>query len=299
MTPANLIATLSETTDRDYYENLDPFFHYMTLDALKNAQISEFRLREKGSDRVNDHRLLEILKRSDSLRSEHLKSLGRVFRYFSAETLLLIILSGGPFGPFARLSSNLKFNELNQVFSKISDRVVPDAFSLNMDGRALTFDEWVSYQSFGVVNAFKNREHKEVVGLIVEEANLAKERGAINAFKHAKPFSFGDGIEMTLTNNETQEQASNIKLRGINWVEWKEGKEAGSTSVSFYTEEVKPDEDMQRLFAVGLLIDAIRTARLAKLDRAEKVNVALPADLKNGLEVRRQHLTINLVPVEE
>lgn len=288
-------AKLPDVLDNQYYEELDPFFYFSTIETLAQGSLPDMKMEFPDGTTTESHVVFEKLKKSGERQLNYIKSLRRVFRYFSSETLILLILSGGPFGPFIRISSVVKFAKLNAVFASVARREVPSDYELKIDGEPLDFVSWVSFLIFGQRDWIVSQGQGVLVELIVEEASMLISRGAVNAFKHGKPFSYGKGAVMKFSDPNGGAVAVNKQLEGINWVDWREQRD-GSIEFSHNTEEIIPDEDRKRLFSVALLIDAIRDIRLAKYDGNEKLEVTLPCNIETGLNVKRQNITIKLTP---
>jgi hypothetical protein len=195
------------------------------------------------------------------------------------------------------MASVIRNDKLNKVFEDISARKVPSDFSLNSQGSSLGFADWLSHRISGDPRWIENADQAHLIELVVEEAHMLRERGAINAFKHGKPFSFGKGFKATLTSPETRESVSNIQLDGINWVEWTEKRE--TLSIGFFAEEIIPEDDKKRIFIVSMLNSAVRDVRLAQINGDPITNVNFPSDFKTGLQVRRQNLRLKVSAKQE
>ncbi|MDP2062725.1 MAG: hypothetical protein Q8J98_06400 [Phaeovulum sp.] len=291
------VKSMVDGLERQFLEGFDPFFHYVTLEAMSNGVLDTFQIQNDEGDELLDHEIIRQLQASEKKRSDHISSLARVFRYFAAETLVLLIVSGPPFGPFARAASTLRYDEMNKVFDDLANRKVPRKFHLSRKNRAFDFTSWLSYRISGDPDWMTRLGRHEIANLVVEEAEMLRSRGAINAFKHGKPFSFGTGFKMTLTHPETGKTVSNVPLDGINWIEWSEKKP--SLEISYHTEEIIPEEDKARIFLIALLSNAIRNYRLARMNGEQNVELTFPHGFTSGKMVRRQSMKIRLSPSEE
>lgn len=284
--------------DLTFYMDFDPFFHFITFERLRESNPPKIRVRDDLTDKIISHSVITRIENSRENASKNVIALGRVFRYFSSEMLILLILSSGHFGPFLRVVSKYRNDQLNNIFISISNKEVPEKFKISIKNEELNFDEWLAFNMFEDVNFSKDERYSEIVNMVVEEAKLIASRGAINAFKHGKPLSAGESPEVTMTNNALGESVSNIRLNGFNWVEWHE-KKNGAINIKQCSEEVKPDEDNQRLLETALLMDAIKEFRLAKIKKKESIKLTLPAKMKMGLMVRRQVVTLSFNPVAD
>jgi len=283
--------------ERQFLEGFDPFFHYVTLEAMSNGVLDNFQIESDEGDALLDHEIIAQIQTSDKKRNDHILSLARVFRYFAAETLVLLLVSAPPFGPFARAASILRFDRINRVFGDLATRAVPRGFHLGRKNQPFDFTSWMSYRISGDPDWVTRLGRHEIVDLVVEEAEMLRSRGAINAFKHGKPFSFGTGFKMTLTHPETGKTVSNVPLDGINWIEWSEKKP--SLEISYHTEEINLEEDKARIFLIALLSNAIRNYRLARMNGEQNVELTFPHGFTSGKMVRRQSMKIRLSPSEE
>jgi len=118
---AGNLSELPKVLDHTFYADLDPFFHFVTLETLGNGALPDVAFETLSGGKSEEHDIVKKLRKSDKKRLDHIQSLGRIFRYFSSETLILMLISGEPFGPFAKVSSLVRNDKLNEVFSSLAD----------------------------------------------------------------------------------------------------------------------------------------------------------------------------------
>lgn len=269
----------------------DPFLHYVMLESMVNGSLPTVTAEGSDGEPVLDHGVVLALARSKERRSTHLRSLARVLRYFASETMIVLLLSGRIFGPFSRLASMLRHDVLNGVFEDISSRRVPRDFAISLEGKSLGFAEWLSFCLCRETEWIELTGNSDLIELIAEEAEMLSARGAINAFKHGKPFSTQLGSRISVQNHETNEWAQiNELLQGISWIEWRE--KGRMFSIGVHTEEISPEQDKARIFVVSMLCNAMRDVRLAELQGEKVVTACFPCDFATGLNVRRQNVTV-------
>ncbi len=289
------LTSVLESTEREVLNNIDPFFHYVLLEAVSKGNLPNYKLHGSDGNEISDHEVVDLLRASEEKLGDHVRSLGRVFRYFASETMFLLLLSGRPFGPFVRTVSMLRYGKLNSAFEAISERRIPRGFEINSNKESLSFEPWLSQRISGDASWLQGQsERDDLIGLVVEEANMLKERGAVNAFKHGKPFAVGKSPKLKISDPEAGQEARNVQLDGINWIEWSE--RAADISIAYCSEEIIPEQDKMRIFALGLLTNALRKVRLAWLDNTSSFETTYPVDFKLGLDVRRQLVALNFSP---
>lgn len=283
---------LIEREDNRFYDSFDPFYFWTLAQSFNPVLDGHIRVKYLDEETASQsHPLALQLKKSQESLKNYNALVARAFRYFSAETLLLFLVSGDKFGPFARAAS-LPSRRVAELVREIADGKVPQKYRLFQDGRALSFKEWVAYQCFASLTALDGEADENIVKLVLEEMQLLTERGAFNAFKHGKPKSFGEGFSLKLRGLEGSGDSMNEVLSGLNWTNWEE-KKAG-LSIAFHTEELDLGEDMKRLFSTGLLLNAIVQARRMKAGIIPVGEVHLPSNLQIGNGVRRQKLEIKI-----
>lgn len=274
--------------DRRFYSNFDPFYFWTVAECVNKVTPSNMQIQDvKSCGVLAEHSVLEQLKKSRDRYEEYSTQTIRALRYFSSETLVLFVLCGSDFGPFARIASTMRSDKLADVYRALKDEKVPNEFEVNLNGKQLLFKEWLSYQLFGDPGQLDVVTHGGIQKLIVEEAELLSERGAINAFKHGKPTSFGPGLSLEVEDETGNFSPINDVVTGLNWVDWYELK-SGDFSVTFGTEEMNSEQDMKRLMAVSLVLHSICLVREAVLNGDAQVDLHLPNDFETGLTVKRQ-----------
>ena len=274
--------------DRKFYAEFDPFYFWTLAECLNKATPSSLRIQDIDSGEVlGEHSVLDGLKKSRERYEEYAIHTIRALRYFSSETLVLFVLCGSDFGPFARIASTMRERALAQVYRALKDEKVPEGFEVAIGGQPLAFNEWLSYQLFADPRQLEAVTQGEIKQLVVEEADLLSERGAINAFKHGKPTYFGPGVALKVKDETGEFSPLNEVVSGLNWVDWYESKER-DFSVAFGTEELNSEQDMKRLMAVSLLLHSISLVRGAVSRGETQVDVHLPNNFETGLSVKRQ-----------
>ena len=290
--PSTVIA-LIENEERRFYENFDPFYFYTLSQAIGQSSNGEIRVIDKETEeKIDNHEILEKLTKSQNKISEYQAFMTRALRYFCAETLLLLLVSGPQTSPFIRSASLIKPREFGTIVRAIADKKIPEGSTIPKNTRDLSFLEWLSEQCFGQATWDDEISWDSLVTLISEEMKLLQNRGALNAFKHGKPKSFGDGLGLQVKNDSGDYVPLNKIIDGFNWIEWNETK-GKEFSLSFNTEELNPEQDGKKVFAVGLLMNAICQVRLMQIDKTSNSQIHLPNDFETGLEVKRQKFSFN------
>jgi len=284
--------------ERQCLESLDPFAHFVLLDSVDTFNPLPFAISDKiTGETISDHPISDVIRLSESKRQDSVKALKRVFRYFSSETLVLMLLSGRPLGPFVRLSNVLRGKKLDDTFKSIARKEVPEGFALKFEGQPLSFEKWISERITADPDWLSENGSGQIADLIVEEAAMLSNRGTINAFKHCRPFSHANSPEVVATPKDGERRPLNETLNGINWMEWKENQD--TITLSYLSEEIEDGHDQQRLFSIGLLLDSLKRLRLAQLGGAvENFELILPTDMKTGLRVRHQKIAIKYASSE-
>ncbi|UWQ57142.1 hypothetical protein K3722_11420 [Leisingera caerulea] len=281
--------------DHRFYREFDPFYFWTVAECVHSAKHASINMVDKGtSELVNDHSLMQRIERSRESYSNYSSYLVRALRYFCSETLMLLLFSEVGNNPFARVASVMRGDKLLSPVRAISKGEVPSGYAVRIGGRPLTFEEWVTFRAFGSPDYLANDHDASLFELVKDEAALVSERGAINAFKHGKAVSFGDGLAMSVADDEGEYQALNEVVEGLNWVDWFEDQKKNLFSISFGTEALGAEQDKKRIFATGLLMDAIVQARRAEIDGEKSVTIQLPAEVPQGSTVKRQKFKISL-----
>lgn len=281
-----------KSIDRAFYSDFDPFYFWTLSECVHHAEPKKLLVEDiEAGTTLYSHELLSQLKKSRERYQDYSNYLVRALRYFSSETLVLLVLCGTDFGPLARVASIMRDTKLVNAHKSLVKREIPSGFDVKLDGKNLTFDEWLSYQIFDDTDQLAQISDGEIIDLITEEAHLLAERGAINAFKHGKPTSFGEGVKLAMRDKKGQYTPVNQAVFGINWIEWYEAKN-GDFSTSFGTEELNPNQDLKRIMSTSLLMNTICQIRRAKIEGRIDVKIYLPNGFDVGLGVKRQKLKL-------
>lgn len=294
-TPDFPILEMIDQMDIRFYREFDPFYFWTVAECVHSAKQTSIQMVDKStSEKIVDHVLMQRLERSRENYANYSSYLVRALRYFCSETLMLLLFSEVGKNPFARVASVMRGDRLLNPVRTISLGEVPEGYSVRFEGKLLSFEEWISFRAFGSPNHLESYTDTSLIELIKEEAALVSERGAINAFKHGKAVSFGSGLALSIANDQGEYQALNRVVDGLNWIDWFEDQKKGLLSVSFGTEALEPDHDKKRIFATGLLMDAIVEVRKAKINGEDNVEVQLPCDFPQGSAVKRQKFKFTL-----
>ncbi|MCE8526108.1 hypothetical protein KBY23_12600 [Ruegeria pomeroyi] len=289
------ILEMIDQMDMGFYREFDPFYFWTVAECVHSARQTSIQMIDKStSEIISDHALMQRLERSRENYANYSSYLVRALRYFCSETLMLLLFSEIRKNPFARVASVMRGGKLLDPVRAISQGKMPKGYSVHIEGKPLSFEEWISFRAFGSPNHLESYPDTSLIELIKEEAVLVSERGAINAFKHGKAVSFGRGLAMSIANDRGEHRAFNKVVDGLNWVDWFEDQNKGQLSISLGTEALEPDQDKKRIFATGLLMDAIVEVRKAKINGEDNAEVQLPCDFPLGSAVKRQKFKFTL-----
>ncbi len=275
-----------DRANREMLETLDPFCLPMILATLQANRPADFRFADYSGNEVLDGGIAASLKKSRENFDKHKAALARVFRFFSSETMLLLLLANSRFGTFLWLSTKLRYDDLHDVFVSISKRTIPKRFFVEFDGEVPDFNQWLSWCISGDRTWLAEAGHEQLVTLLVEEAELLTERGLLNSFKHCRPFSFGKGMELQIANEEGAFTPVNAPLEGLNWVRMKTA--ADSLTMCYGTEQLNFEADFKRLGAISILNDTLRSIRLAEAKNEHVVQFQLPDGFELNAVPKRQ-----------
>ncbi|MBR9651256.1 hypothetical protein [Thalassovita aquimarina] len=283
-----------EKIERNFYADFDPFYFWIMADRVHTASPAKLQVHDENREVISDHPLNDRLERAIANYDKYASYTVRALRYFSSETLMLLLLSAPKSNPFPRTASVLRGDRLLEPIRSIASGNVPDSFSLSRKGVPIGFNEWVSFKLFSNVDLLSTEQGSgEIIDLVREEAELLSERGAINAYKHGKPVSYGEGIRLQMKGEDGEYVPVSLPLLGLNWIDWYE-KPAEHLSIAFGTEELDPESDKKRIFATSLLMDSICQVRLAYLDGKQLDDIQVPINIEIGNKVKRQKFKFNL-----
>ncbi|WP_170331468.1 hypothetical protein [Ruegeria arenilitoris] len=281
--------------DVQFYREFDPFYFWTVAECVHSAKHASIRVVDTGTSEIlSDHALMKRLERSRENYVNYSSYLVRALRYFCSETLMLLLFSEVGKNPFARVASVMRGDRLIDPIRSIAQGEIPKEHTVHFGGEILSFEEWISFRAFGSPDYLKNYSDTSLFELVKEEAVLVSERGAINAFKHGKAVSFGSGLSLSIADHEGDYQALNDNIDGLNWVDWFEDRKKKLFSISFNTEALVPEMDKKRIFATGLLMDAIVEVCKAKISGEDNVTVQLPCEFPQDSAVKRQKFKFSL-----
>jgi hypothetical protein len=271
--------------DLEFFRRFDPFSHFVASELVHTGNFDNYSAEFENGE---PHPINEALKCSFQRVESQKKVFTRVFRYFASETLMLLILSSPPHAPFYRVASTLRGLKLNKAFDLISRRKIPSGFEREVKGEDVDdFGNWLGFKMFGKRDFFTEHSTENVLELIIEEAYLLCERGAINAFKHGRPISAGQSLSGQISK-DGKHIAKITPVVGIQWVEWVTGPD-NNFSIRTETEEVDLEYDKKRLFDVCLIMNSIKDFRLAQLEGNNPIQITLPKVEKLKGVVRHNH----------
>jgi len=203
----------------------------------------------------------------------------RQFRYQSAETLLLLIISGQKSFPYMRAASKIRFGELTDHFKSIAGGAIPSGFEVSINGKPLAFSDWIFAKITGQIGEPLD---ETIPRFISQEARLAAGRGAINAIKHARAsVDIGENELRMIADTENEEQTI-FEGPTISYDHWEEKKVGGKIERSHLTsfESCDPVQDERAIFVGSIIMTAIQKIRLSLLaGEKSTTNIKLPLDI--------------------
>ncbi|MEZ5752095.1 MAG: hypothetical protein R3D60_09040 [Paracoccaceae bacterium] len=252
------IMKLIGDVEKSTIDDFDPFFFVTSARALVETSPVPIRMSLEDQE-IGDHPI--IIKLEDSARKfENYKAIQiRVLRYFSAETMLLLCLSGHPAWPYIRVASMLRERELSEAVRNILNDEVPSAFELKNSAGSLNFSEWLCKIMFLGYFRPDDATYLGYETFFLDEVALLREKGALNAIKHGKPKNFRAGASLRVQKSGGDWQEINEPISGLSWVDWKDSVER--VSIGFGTEELSQEDDMRALLQMAILMDAILNSR--------------------------------------
>ncbi|MFQ1700528.1 hypothetical protein ACJ5NV_08030 [Loktanella agnita] len=252
---------------------LSSFDPYYFLRLVAQFKLPAFELQEELSD-GEKNLLADNIEVFESVKA----SFYRLMRYLSSESLVLLMLSGYPFGPMPKLAK-LPPRKIKKILEELSSGAVPSGFELKNKSTELVGGEWLNALAFdGLIEA---EYANEVFGFLSQEAKLLQSRDAINAFKHGrmqKPV-LGQAFQVTLNLKSGQESPLISPMEGaLQWVGWDEvdtpQKLEHAAVVGF--EETTPDADYEAITAACGLKKLVSDVRILRYQPSDHADVWLP-----------------------
>lgn len=257
-----------EGLDFHYYNSLDPYFFYIASEASRLGSIPNMRVENPDGTFSETHPILDNIKKSEYNSDKIKSSLLRLYRYLSAETMLVNILAAPPHNPAYRVTSTLRGRKLTEAFASIGEGTIPPKFGIKVDKRDVKFVEWLGVKIFGDSRSFDSIDMKSIVEFVQNEADFSTSRGALNSFKHSRPVTFGSGMQITITGEGGDGSVTNVPINGVDWAEWSESH--AGFSINFQSEEVDVDQDRVAILYNCMIIDAMKKVRLHQINKSDK-----------------------------
>lgn len=269
--------------DKHFYGSLDPFFF------LRIAIQFHGSARQEIVAKFGDDDASEML---DNFEESRFSTI-RFSRYLASETLLLVLVSAYPFGPFTRLSSKLKNDHLNDLFHAIASKEIPKGFRLLKNGELLNFNQWIEALVFG--ERSPEEFDSSISDFFADEASFCADRSAINAYKHGRILKASKTFPITLQVQGDDGEFSTVfddKQPGVSWIEWTEKSKSGQGAIHIKAEGTDADEDSGRIYVAAMMVNVMKTIRLAHLAGQESVFVKfVPKDINRAKHIRKLALT--------
>lgn len=211
----------------------------------------------------------------------------RFLRYVSSEQLFALLLSGQNFLPYARFASQVRYQDLTQAYSEISQGLVPERFS-KLTGLQ-EFEPWLAVK-LGDWNV--GALCPSLIRFIQDEARFLSDRTFINAIKHgrARTQSTANMIEVKVQLEGVW--TSIFPISSVIWVEdWSEN--ASGFNHSAQAETFDFPSEIGSLHVAYRLMEAMLNGRRAYLrmlatgDEACSIDFSLPCDIAFSAVVNR------------
>lgn len=219
----------------------------------------------------------------------------RLFRYLSSETMMLFLLGGQKNFPMVRVSSELKANELNDMFSEIAQKKVPHKVRWWDQNGDFSFERWLALK---ITGRFDQQVDDTLIDFVADEAALLKDRDMINALKHGRAFSCGGSpsVSMDLENSgEFLEVFPSTPGIGAHLLKKREEDGVKYISPCIGYESVDASEDAQRIFVTSRVLKCIADVRRQILEGKKEVKFQVPCEIpKSGPSVRLEHSSVIL-----
>lgn len=273
-------------------KDFDPYYFVTSARALIDASPAKIGVTDETGNMTVNHPLHKKLEASASKFESNRSLQVRAVRYFSAETMVLLFLSGHPSWPYIRVASELRERQLARTIRSIANSVIPEGFGFLANGRSVEFDEWVNIMMFCGYLLRDDEGVERFESVFFDEVNLLLEKGALNAYKHGKPKSFGIGASLRFQNPEGEWVAVNQPVDGVNWIDWR--SEKSGLTIGFGTEELSEENDLYSILMASLVMDAMVNSRRRKLGLDFDSEIQVPAMAKARSAVKRQNFSFRV-----
>lgn len=263
----------------DYYRTCDPMY-FLRVAAQFELPAYETTEHEEGRDLLPDNK-----EKYASTRASFL----RYLRYLASEKLMLLLVSGYPFGPAPKTFVEIGQNKMKALAEAIAERRIPDGYGIRVEGKALGFQDWLKSLLFQ-----GGSSDAEFVGdfanFIARECGFLCRRDVINAFKHGRtqaPIS-GQAFQIH-TSDDSGDRASVLQemTGAVHWLGWetKQSNQMIEHAVIYGFEETDADQDYDTIKSISALEKLIVDIRRGLFARASETHVFLP-DLASALNRR-------------
>ncbi len=272
---------LPEDFERSFFEQLDPWYHFLQANCIKNANANELDLSVNDGP-ISDHEIgQEFFSSFEAMQ----RSSMRFIRYHAIETFFTILCGSKPHGPVMRFSHIVRNSEFNKIIKEIGGQRIPELQSLSS---VLEYKAWLACKFFGALSEehAKNILSQELVDFISLQARLYVDKSAYNAFKHGCQIG-EESPEIKVTKADGDDPPIYMKLGpSIKWYRWEESKKKPCpTIVQGYT-ECDIEDDHSAIFIIATLVRAMRKARLAK--KGEHIEIMLPEEIATKRDKPKQ-----------
>lgn len=271
---------LIDIVEERFYGALDPFFFFRAAIQFQNRVSCEVGFVSSDGGEQTDFAAI-LSDETDNL-PETRVAFTHYLRFLAAETLVLMLLTGGPFRPYVRIASGLKSDALNKAIEAIAARRIPAGFAFKISGREMSFSEWVRFML--AEGHEEDGIDDSIIEFVAQEAKLITDRGAINAFKHgrvSKAELSGRSTIRVAGGNDAESLPLSLKGSTIGWLEWSDLKprNRGEGELRICEAEADPDWDMGRIFVSALIVRGARNLRLSRLRGDTDATLQFPNDI--------------------
>lgn len=256
--------------DWAYYRTCDPMYF---LRIAAQFELSAYVTRDTGEGR-------DLLPDNEEKFKTTRASFLRYLRYISSEKLIILLISGYPFGPAPKAFSGIRNDAVISLFEAISDRRVPKGFEIYIKKEEVDFRIWLSVLLFQNTTV-DDKLISQFEDFIVREARLLLKREVINAFKHGRTQAPIQGQPFQIYLNEDKGGKKSVLQNmegGVHWLGWEEAQSPQLIEHALVIgfEETNGDQDCETIKATAVLEKLIVDIRRGVTSEDSQFDVFFP-----------------------